>query len=205
MLVIALSQPTDFARARRPAGTRRLAALGLAAAACLSSAVPSRAVAQAPADGAEAQNVTVATGSGPLETAITVEMLQIEQGTGGAEIRRWVPATRLTAGDELHYTVRVRNPGKEPVTDVVVTKRLPFGVHYERGSATGPAAVVQFSIDGGRTFATPDEMARATGSGKNKKGARKPPVSDYTHVRWVLTRPLSPGATALLRFRATFS
>lgn len=205
MLVIAPSRPSDCACARRPAGIRRLAVLGFVAAACLSVAMPGQAVAEEPMEGAEAQNVAVVTGSGPLETAITVEMLLIEQGTGGAEIRRWVPATRLTAGDELHYTVRVRNPGKEPVTDVVVTKRLPFGVHYERGSAAGPAAEVQFSIDGGKTFATPDAMARASGGGKNKKGARKPPVSDYTHVRWVLTRPLSPGATALLRFRATFS
>jgi len=159
-----------------------------------------RALAQ---DVAEKPNVAAATGSGPLETSIDVQKLEASAGPGGQEIRRWVPAERLNAGDEIHYTLRVRNPGKQAVDTVVVTKRLPFGVRYLRGSATGPAAEVQFSIDGGDTFATPEMLARAAGGGK--KGQRKPLENDYTHVRWVLRKPLGPASTALLRFRATFS
>jgi uncharacterized repeat protein (TIGR01451 family) len=146
-----------------------------------------------------------ATGSGPVEMTVVVETLQIEKRGDGSEVRRWVPARRLSAGDEVHYTVRVRNPGKSPVTDVVVTKRLPFGVHYQAGSATGPACHIHFSADGGESF-TPPETSSRPGKGKPaRSGSRKPPAPDYTHVRWVMTRPLAPGATALLRFRATFS
>lgn len=146
----------------------------------------------------DSQAVAQASGSGPLQTAIDVETLQVRKGPDGQEIRRWKRADRLRSGEEVHYTVRVTNPGKQPVTDVVVTKRLPFGVHYLPGTATGPGAQVQFSSDGGATFVTPkDSVAKA-------KGAPKPAV-EYTHVRWILSRPLSPGATALLRFRATFS
>jgi uncharacterized repeat protein (TIGR01451 family) len=148
-------------------------------------------------------SVAGATGSGRLETSIDVQKLEVREGPGGQVLRRWVPAERLNAGDEVHYTVRVRNPGKQAVDSVVVTKRLPFGVHYLRGSATGPAAEVQFSIDGGKTFATPDGIARAAGGGT--KGQRKPLENEYTHVRWVLGKPLGPASTALLRFRATFS
>jgi uncharacterized repeat protein (TIGR01451 family) len=155
------------------------------------------------AQGEEGPSVATVTGSGPLETAIEVQRLEIRESPQGQEIRRWVPATRLNAGDEVHYTVRVRNPGKAPVESIVVTKRLPFGVHYLRGSAAGPAAEVQFSLDGGKTFATAAQLSKAAGSGK--QGARKALESDYTHVRWVLARPLGPSATALLRFRATFS
>jgi uncharacterized repeat protein (TIGR01451 family) len=147
--------------------------------------------------------VAEATGSGPLQTAIEVQKLEVSLGPGGQEIRRWVPAERLDAGDEVHYTVRVHNPGKQAVDKVVVTKRLPFGVHYLRGSAAGPAAEVQFSIDGGKTYATPETLARAAGGGKRSAG--KPLENDYTHVRWVLRKPLGPASTALLRFRATFS
>lgn len=149
------------------------------------------------------QTVAEATGSGPLETSIEVQKLEASAGPGGQETRRWVPAERLNAGDEVHYTVRVRNPGKQPVDTVVVTKRLPFGVRYIRGSATGPAAEVQFSIDGGKTFATPEVLSGVAGAGK--KGQRKALENDYTHVRWVLSKPLGPASTALLRFRATFS
>jgi uncharacterized repeat protein (TIGR01451 family) len=160
----------------------------------LAFGMPSRA-----ADEAEVQGAAVATGSGPLETAIVVETLQVEEGAGGKEIRRWVPADRLTAGDEIHYTVRVTNPGKQAVSEVVVTKRLPYGVHYLPGTATGPGCEVQFSSDGGNTFAKPERS-----SGGSKKGARKSPAVEYTHVRWSLSNPLDPGATALLRFRAQF-
>ena len=160
----------------------------------------SRALAQGVA---ENPKVAEATGSGPLVTSIEVQKLEVSEGPGGQEIRRWVAAERLNAGDEVHYTVRVHNPGKQAVDTVVVTKRLPFGVRYLRGSATGPAAEVQFSIDGGENYATPEMLARAAGGGK--KGQRKLLENDYTHVRWVLKKPLGPASTALLRFRATFS
>ena len=126
-----------------------------------------------------------ATGSDLLETTIAVERLvpaaHPDRGSG-----RFVKADRLAAGDELHYTIRVRNPGVRFVTDVQVVKRMPDGVQYIDGSAVGPACDVDFSADGGQTFTV------------------KAPAEGFTHLRWSLRRPLPPGATALLRFRATF-
>jgi uncharacterized repeat protein (TIGR01451 family) len=130
----------------------------------------------------------VAIGTGPLVTEIVVEKFEVEKRADATEERRFVAATRLDAGDEVHYTIRVQNPGDEPVLDIVVTKRLPFGVVYSPGSAVGPACDVELSSDGGATFAPATRKAAA----------------NYSHVRWILRRPLSPGATALLRFRATF-
>jgi len=132
-----------------------------------------------------ATGAAIATGSDLLETAIVVERLEPPprpgQGAG-----RFVPASRLAAGDEVHYTLRVTNPGKSSVTDVQVTKRLPQGLQFIAGSATGPSSIVEFSADGGATFLA------------------KPESAEFTHVRWTLRRPLPAGATALLRFRATF-
>lgn len=184
-------------RTSPPPARAVLAALCIGAGASLAVLSPA-----APAQEPEAPSAAVATGSGPLEATITAELLVIEHGPDDAETRRWVPAQRLSAGDEVHYTVRVRNPGEEPVSDVVVTKRLPFGVRYQAGSATGPACDIHFSVDGGNSFAAP-EVPR---SGSGKKSSRKPASApEYTHVRWVLRKPLAPGATALLRFRAVFS
>ena len=135
---------------------------------------------QAPADGA-----AVATGSGALETEIVVEKL-LPANPPARPFAVFAPVGRLEAGDEVHYTIRVRNPGKQPVTDAQVTKRLPVGLYYLAGSASGPSCTIEFSTDGGSTFTA------------QRKDA------DYTHVRWTLQRPLAPGATALLRFRATF-
>ncbi|MCE3286049.1 MAG: hypothetical protein K0R70_2305, partial [Steroidobacteraceae bacterium] len=133
----------------------------------------SRTLAQEP----DNQLAAVATGSGPLETTIAVEILEIDSGPGDLEVRRWIPARRLNAGDELHYTVRVRNPGEAPVSDVVVTKRLPFGVRYHHGSATGPACKIQFSADGGATFATP---APSKTAGARKTARSAAPKHEYT-------------------------
>jgi uncharacterized repeat protein (TIGR01451 family) len=181
--------PPTSRRRRRSEHRSRRSACGV-----LSFALVAAGVGHAQGD-VDPQNAAIATGSGPLETSIQVERLLIIPGPGG-EVRHWVAAGKLEAGDEIHYTVRVRNPGKHAVTGVVVTKRLPYGVHYRRDSAVGPACVVQFSADGGVTFAPPE---------RGKQAARKSGVPSYTHVRWILRQPLSPGATALLRFRATFT
>lgn len=132
-----------------------------------------------------AVGAAIATGSDLLETAIVVEKLE-PPARPGQEAGRFVPASRLSAGDEVHYTLRVTNPGKSPVTDVQVTKRMPQGLQFIAGSAAGPSSIVEFSADGGATFLA------------------KPKAAEFTHVRWTLRRPLPGGATALLRFRATF-
>jgi uncharacterized repeat protein (TIGR01451 family) len=127
-----------------------------------------------------------ATGSGPLEASILVQALDVATRPDGSEEKRFVEARKLQAGEEVYYTVRVHNPGKEPVTDIVVTKRMPFGVDYVRRSASGPACDVEVSSDGGATYAE-----------EGKSG-------EFTHLRWTCRKPLAPGATALLRFRAIF-
>ena len=127
-----------------------------------------------------------ATGTGPLEAVIVVQALEVATRPDGSEQKRFVEASRLQAGEEVYYTIRVRNPGKEAVADVVVTKRMPFGVDYVRGSASGPACDVEVSSDNGGTYAA-----------ERKSG-------EYTHLRWTCRNALAPGATALLRFRAIF-
>ncbi len=132
-----------------------------------------------------AAGAAIATGSDLLETEIVLEKLE-PADPPQRPVARFVPAGRLEAGDEVHYTIRLRNPGKNPVTDVQVTKRMPFGLHYLPGSAMGPACDIEFSVDGGKSFVP------------------SPRDGEYTHVRWTMRQALPPGSTALLRFRATF-
>jgi uncharacterized repeat protein (TIGR01451 family) len=140
----------------------------------------------------------VAVGSGPLTTLVTVETLSVGPDSEALE-PQFVPADRIHAGDEVHYTIRVTNPGRAAVQGVMVTKRLPFGLTYIGGSAVGPAATVHFSVDSGESFAAASNL-EVTVAGQP---ARRAVPADYTHVRWLLKRPLAAGATALLRFRAT--
>lgn len=180
-----LAQSPAPMRASTPVRSRRRppAHAATSALACALLALAAAAVAQAPE--LATAGAAVATGSGLLETEIVVEKLE----PAAPPLRpdaRFVAAGRLEAGDEVHYTIRVRNPGKEPVTDVQVTKRMPLGLHYLSGSAAGPGCDVEFSADGGKSFAA------------------APQGGEFTHLRWTLRRPLPPQSVALLRFRATF-
>jgi uncharacterized repeat protein (TIGR01451 family) len=145
-------------------------------------------------------DLPVATASGPVQVSAAVERLRLSKARDGTVSAGFVAAGRVRAGEELYYTIRVRNPGAEPLRDVVVTKRLPFGVRYVDGSAVGPSVKAEFSADGGSRFGAARDLRVAT-AGQPERAADP---RDYTHIRWTLQRPLAPGATALLRFRAHF-
>jgi uncharacterized repeat protein (TIGR01451 family) len=115
----------------------------------------------------------------------------------GRQFHRMVPAKLLSQGEVVYYTVRITNPTPVFANNVVVSQMIPANTTYVDGSAVGPGADVEFSIDGGVTF------ARAADLKLDDTGTRAPPER-YTHIRWRLQNPLAPGAVALARFRATF-
>ncbi len=140
-----------------------------------------------------------ATGSGPLEIVTVIERAQ-PPAEGSDAGWSFEPADRLTTGDQVQYTLRVTNPGKAPVSDVVVTKLFPTGFVYIGGSAAGPASRVEFSADGGKSFAPAAEVMFV----RPGQTPREATPEEYSHLRWTLSRPVPPRATVLLRFRAIF-
>jgi uncharacterized repeat protein (TIGR01451 family) len=169
----------------RPPNRKRSVTRRAALVACATLLIAGAPAALAADPDADAADAPLASGSDRLETDIVAEKHQPADGRDSL-VARFVPAKRLEAGDEVHYTIRVRNPNKSAVTGVQLTKRLPLGMHYVEGSAVGPACDLDYSADGGQTYSP------TSGGG------------ELTHLRWTLHRPLAPGATALLRFRATF-
>ncbi len=133
-------------------------------------------------------------GSNPLEIDTLVEQLVTDLATSTTSFRRLGVESRLSEGDEVQYSIRLRNPGPEQVTDIVVTKRLPTGLRYKPGTAVGPGCVIQVSRDGGERFLS-----------EGADGRSRPEAAAYSHVRWVLAGPLAPEAVLILRFRAIFN
>ena len=76
---------------------------------------------------------------------------------------------------------------------------VPANTTYLADSASGPGAIVSFSVDGGETYAPAESLMIEVEGAKQLAQA-----AQYTHIRWQLRNPLAPGATALARFRATF-
>jgi uncharacterized repeat protein (TIGR01451 family) len=131
-------------------------------------------------------------------TQLIAEVRETMRTSEGVETYRFVPATLLSQGQVVYYTVRIQNPTPAYISDVSVTQRIPSNTAYIPGSAAAPAAEVAFSVDGAQTFVREEDL------GVNSEGAQPAAPERYTHIRWTLRHALAPGAVALARFRAVF-
>jgi uncharacterized repeat protein (TIGR01451 family) len=134
-----------------------------------------------------------------IQTELVAEVRENVSTTPGREIFRFVPARLLEQGQVVYYTVRITNVTSVPLRNVAVVQPVPANTAYIADSASGPAADVSFSVDGGLTFGPPEALTIEIEGTKQLAPAEK-----YTHIRWQLRNALAPGATALARFRATF-
>jgi uncharacterized repeat protein (TIGR01451 family) len=134
-----------------------------------------------------------------VATELVAEVRENISTTPGREIFRFVPARLLEQGQVVYYTLRITNQTTVPLPNVAVVQPVPANTTYLADSASGPGAVVSFSVDGGVTFGSAESLTIEVEGAKQLAQA-----TQYTHIRWQLRNPLAPGATALARFRATF-
>ncbi len=109
-----------------------------------------------------------------------------------------VPADRVVPGDEVFYTLEIRNTGSKPLPPPTVDFAIPEHVRYIANSAVGAGAEVSYSVDGGNTFDRAENLSIVAVGGE----ARLATAADYTHIRWRLKHALNAKAMALARFRA---
>jgi uncharacterized repeat protein (TIGR01451 family) len=139
--------------------------------------------------GAEASGVEIKT---------TAEVEIKVKGDDGAESVQRQPAKKVPPGEAVIYTVTASNTGKKPAGDVVVTDPIPEHMDYIDGSASSQGAHVTFSNDGGKTFAAKDKLHV-----RGKDGVTRAALdSELTHIRWQFEKPLAPGESRSVEFRA---
>ncbi|HEY5809595.1 MAG TPA: hypothetical protein VIT67_16590 [Povalibacter sp.] len=147
------------------------------------------------------------------EVELVAEVREEVEVAPGRSIARLVPAGVLHQGQEIFYTVRIRNPTAAPLQNVEVIQRIPQNTAYVPDSAGGPGADIDVSADGGQTFGNEGQLsivdqstlALMQTSVTDRHPLTRPAVpADYTHIRWRLRNSLAPGAVALARFRAAF-
>ena len=136
-----------------------------------------------------------------LPDAITVKIIaevETRVSVNGREVTKLAPAERLTPGDEVIYTLEIRNSGNAPVRTLAVPCAIPNHMRYVADSAVGPGADVSYSVDGGRTFAWPDDLTV-----EGPQGVPRPATAaDYTQILWRLKHGLKGHAVAYAHFRA---
>jgi len=115
---------------------------------------------------------------------------------GGVEKKR-IALTKAVPGDEVIYTTTFTNQGSKPAGNISVTNPVPANTTYVDGSAFGDNTEITFSIDGGKTYGTPQTLIIKTPEGRERPAR----PSDYTHIRWVYRGALAPGLTGKAGFR----
>jgi uncharacterized repeat protein (TIGR01451 family) len=142
-------------------------------------------------------SMAIAQESGHLNVTRTVQKEEVSIDLSGARTTKLVDAATVVPGDEVIYTVTFHNISGEPAENVVITNPLPAELTYVDGSAFAPGAETVFSVDGGKTFASPDALT-VSENGEERSAT----ANDFTHIRWVMRNELAAGMQGMSQFRA---
>ena len=134
---------------------------------------------------------------GHLNVTSLVQMEEVSEGDNGERLTHLVPVETVIPGDVVIYTTTIENISDQAADDIVVTSPVPEHLSYVAGSAFGPGMLIEFSVDGGVTYAEAEELTIDEDS-----QTRAATAEDYTHIRFELQEHLSAGAQGIARFRA---
>ena len=134
---------------------------------------------------------------GHIDVHTTVHKQESFVNEAGESETRLVPADVVVPGETVFYTITFTNVSDQPADNVVITNPIAEDLMFLEGSAFGPGTEIQFSADGGSTYARADELT-VTENGE----VRPADAADITHVRWLMQYDLEAGAQATARFAA---
>ena len=135
------------------------------------------------------------------DTTLAVKAIaevETRMSQNGRDIVKLTPADRVVPGDQVIYTLEIRNNGAAAVRAPNVPYPIPDHMRYVADSAVGPGAEVTYSIDGGRSFDRPENLKVAEPKGQMRTAT----AAEYTHIRWHLKNNLKGNSVAFARFRA---
>ena len=131
-----------------------------------------------------------------LLSSASVERVVLMEYEDGSTETEYVPADAVEPGQELAYVVSFRNEGAEEEDSVVMTIPVPEDMIYVDDSVIADNAAVDFSVDGGKSFAPRDDLIIEDG-----EETRMASADEITHVRWTFAR-MTPGEEGMLAFHA---
>ena len=143
------------------------------------------------------QTVAYAQEAGHLKLTTVVQKEEVTTTDSGDRKTELVAAEKVIPGDSVVYTITFENVSDESADHVTITNPVPQYLSYVQGSAFGPGAVIEFSVDGGQQYDAADALFVA-----DNGEIRPATADDYTHIRWVLQDELAAGAQGMARFRA---
>jgi uncharacterized repeat protein (TIGR01451 family) len=144
-----------------------------------------------------AANVSAQEGDQPSPLTITAENLN----AGDETHQSMADPNALLPGDVVLYRLTFTNTTDGPVRNIEFKDPLPGGLQYVDGSATADRddVGITYSIDGGQTFVDLPMIEKVIDGELQVVPA---PPEMYTHVRWLVSDWVQPGAQVTAEFKA---
>jgi len=136
-----------------------------------------------------------------LDLKTTVEK-EAKVQKNGQWVTERVPVDKTNPGDTLVYTITYQNAGRVAAVDAAIVDPFPAGVVYLAGTAEGQDAEITYSIDNSRSWHRPPIMMQVRKPDGTLENRPAPPER-YTHLRWVIKKPVQPGQSGRVSFKAT--
>ena len=134
-----------------------------------------------------------------LKTTVEKEVKIKKQG-------KWVlerhSADKAVPGDVVIYTITYTNTGNGTMVDAVIVNPVPKGFLVNPERAEGKDAEVTCSIDDSHSFHPPPVMVTVKKPGGSLE-SKPAPLDRYTHLRWIIKKPVQPGESGRVSFKAT--
>jgi len=107
----------------------------------------------------------------------------------GSAIVEYEKAERVTPGDALLYSLNFENGSPDAIENANLVMAVPAEVTYNENSAFGDNSSVDFSTDGGQSFA-PRGALTVSADGNERAASSE----DITHIRWSFSGTITPGS-----------
>lgn len=121
---------------------------------------------------------------GVSASALTAEQIVerevVVTNADGSETVKREKADMVTPGDKVVYSLNYYNDLDKPAENIVLVMPIPGEVTLIEGSAESEGVTTNYSVDGGKTFATRQELMVKT----EDNDMRPAKSADITHIRW---------------------
>jgi uncharacterized repeat protein (TIGR01451 family) len=143
--------------------------------------------------------------SEPLEVKLEGYLVNVVTKDDGTKEETFIEATEARPGQVVEYRVIVTNIGNETIaaSNALLTGPVPTTTTYIANTATASSAEarLEFSADGGATFAEKPMIEKENDQGEKELVEALP--EDYTATRWAILIPLEPQQTHTFTYRVT--
>jgi hypothetical protein len=137
---------------------------------------------------------------GGLVGTLTGQKISLDTETG-KEVH--ASAEGVSPGDTIEYTLAYQNrEASDSLKRIVIATPIPQETVWIIQSAKAEIpSNLEASIDGGKEYQAPPIMIQKKGPDGKEIILVEAPAEAYTHLRWILSKPLAPGKEAVVRYR----